>query len=98
MIEITATQTHDKEDNVSQVMIQSGMFENRVVHTAKAHPQIGWINYEGKRQNVFIGSWGGSPTWNLAHGDHDPQYLYCAERTVTIENDPDYCGADDDKI
>jgi len=68
----------------------------RTVSTTKKHPQIGYIWYEGKKVPVYVGFWGDMPVWKTATGTDDPEYLYCAERTLPIEEDPDYIGDETD--
>jgi hypothetical protein len=82
-----------KPNNAQEVMVSLGTFETRVVHTRKKHPQIGSINYQGKKQQVFIGFWMDNPVWKLVTGHFEKQeYKYCAQKTMPIEEDPDYCG------
>lgn len=84
-------------EKAEEVMVSLGTFEIRVVHTTKKHPQIGTINYEGQRQKVFIGFWNDDPVWKLVNDAHDEQeYDYCAQRTMPIEDDPDYCGTEEE--
>jgi hypothetical protein len=80
-------------NNEQTVMVANGTQEQRVIHTTKSHPQVGWILYEGQKQLVHIGFWGGCPTWKMVDGGgSQEEYDYCAARTVDIENDPDYIG------
>jgi hypothetical protein len=70
----------------------------RTVHTTKKHPQIGYIFSEGKKTLVYIGFWLDMPVWKVANGPDDPEYTYCAERTMPIEEDPDYIGDESDMV
>lgn len=75
-----------------EVLVSSGWFEDRVVHTSQKHPQVGYIHFEGERQKVYMGFWGGHPVWTLAFSPDDPCYLYCKQKPMPIEDDPDYQG------
>ena len=79
-------------NNAEEVMVDLGEFTLRVVHSSREHPQVGWINFEGKKQNVFFGFWGDCPVWKLMRVGDEKEYAYCESRTMNIENDPDYCG------
>ncbi len=81
--------------NAQEVMVSIGTFEERVVYTSKHRPQIGYINYQGKKQKVFVGFWGDCPVWKLLRDSFDEQeYDYCAQKTMAIDDDPDYCGSE----
>jgi hypothetical protein len=87
-----------KANNTEEVMISLGTFEMRVVHTTKKRPQVGSINYQGKKQQVFIGFWMDNPVWKLVNGHFEEQeYNYCAQKTMPIEDDPDYCGEEEEE-
>ena len=73
-----------------QVMI-GDQFEMRVVHTSKRHPQVGWIHYEGHKERVYRGSYAGFPVWKMMLGPaEEDEYQYCKQRTMPIEDDPEY--------
>jgi hypothetical protein len=44
-----------KED----VMVSSGCFEERVVYSSPKRPQVGYVNYQGERQKIYMVFWGG---------------------------------------
>ncbi len=74
-------------------MVSPGHFINRVVYSTSKRPQIGRVDYQGKQRKAYIGFWGDMPVWKLA-GDDSREYDYCAQKTMPIEQDPDYCGAE----
>ncbi len=65
----------------------------RTVHTTYHHPQIGHVFSAGQKTPVYLGFYLDEPVWKRASGLDDPEYQYCANRTMPIEDDPDYCGA-----
>lgn len=80
-----------------EVMVQVGTFVERVVYATKKHSQIGATHYQGEKRKVFIGFWGDCPVWKLLQeGDpfSEQEYDYCKQRTMPIDDDPDYCGVD----
>jgi len=65
------------------VMVQAGMFEERVVHSSKKHPHVGQINYQGTRRFVYVGYWAGMPTWKLVRDAREEQaYAYCTKQRI----------------
>jgi hypothetical protein len=80
-----------------EVMVNLGSFEPRIVHQSKKHPQTGWIRYHGKKRRVYIGFWCDEPVWKLIFGPCGKQeYNYCRKKALPIEQDPDYCGNEED--
>ncbi len=78
------------------VMVDLGFFEERVVYTSRKRPQIGYADYQGVRQKVYIGFWMDDPVWVLVQDAYDEQeYEYCAQKSMSIEDDPDYYGEGD---
>ena len=75
------------------VMVGIGDFEERTVYPSRKHPQVGYIFYEGKKQRVCIGFWEDEPVWKRVDDD-DKEYTYCLQKTMRIEDDPDYCGGE----
>lgn len=75
-----------------EVMVNLGIVEERVVHTTRKHPQVGYIHYEGKKRKVYIGFWMDEPVWTLVEDmDDEEEYAYCLQKTMPIDDDPDYC-------
>jgi hypothetical protein len=76
------------------IMVSAGFFEHRTVHQSMKHPQTGWVRYQGHKHRVFRGFWGDCPIWKLVSGPGEEQaYHYCRQKTMPIEQDPDYCGS-----
>jgi hypothetical protein len=76
-----------------EVMVNLGIFEERVVYASRKHPQVGYIHYHGEKHRVYMGFWGDCPVWTLVEDTFDEQeYDYCAHKTMPIDDDPDYCG------
>ncbi|HZU00818.1 MAG TPA: hypothetical protein VFA10_14220 [Ktedonobacteraceae bacterium] len=79
-----------------EVMISTGAFTRRVVRTTRKHPQVGTISYEGKRRKVYVSFYLDEPVWTLVEDCVDEEeYEHCAQKTVPIEDDPDYCGEEE---
>jgi hypothetical protein len=79
--------------NQHPVMVSTGVIEKRVVHQSVRRPQTGFIHYHGKRQRVYIGFWNDCPIWKLVSDPSEEQaYRYCQQKTMPIEQDPDYHG------
>ena len=83
--------------NTQEVMVALGQSVERVVHTRSRHPQVGWVHFEGQKHLVFIGFWGDCPVWKLMQPGDEDEYAYCASRTMPIEDDPDYCGENEEE-
>lgn len=74
---------------LEHIMIAPGLCVPRCIRTTKKHPQVGTIHLEGKVCKVYIGFWGGVPIWRLAQHDNDPEYTHCAQKCVSVADDPD---------
>jgi hypothetical protein len=75
------------------VQVDWYLSETRTVHTTKKHPQIGWVWFEGEKHPVYVGFSNDIPVWKSPdYLGNQEEYDYCAERTVPIEQDPDYIG------
>src|SRR5579871_2838096 len=70
----------------------------RTVYTTKGHPQVGFIFLEGEKVLVYMGMFLDDYFWSIALWPEDPRYLYCAEKTMPFEQDPDYFGEDLDEM
>lgn len=72
--------------------VQVGMSTvNRVVRSTKQYPQIGTISYKGRQEKVFLGFYGGVPTWKMVEEGNENEYKHCVSRTMPIEEDPEVC-------
>lgn len=81
------------DDEIDQVMTSPGTSLNlKKVIPDEGHPQVGTTRYHGNPAKVYVGFWGEVPCWKLAFGDDDPEYLAAAERTMPIEDDPEFFG------
>jgi hypothetical protein len=87
------TQTTSSKRVRQSVMVSTGIFVERVVHTTRKRPQVGTIHYEGQQRKVFIGFYLDEPVWMLVEDAYDEEeYHDCAQKTMPIEDDPEYCG------
>jgi hypothetical protein len=91
---MTTTQKRGKQE----IMVSTGSFIERVVHTTRKHPQVGTICYEGQKRKVFISFYLDEPVWKLVEDQGDEEeYVYCAQKTMPIEDDPEYCGEENEE-
>jgi hypothetical protein len=82
-------------EHTEEVLVSLGVIIERVVHTTRKHPQVGWVHYEGHKRLVYIGFWLDDPIWTLLHHGSEEEYASAALRPMPIEDDPEYDGEDD---